>query len=65
MIILLYQCILQIQIKVVTILIRQKIHLIKNFKVNILIDINVITSKNIIINLIKKRLFKIIIFFFF
>ena len=46
----------------VTTLIRKKMHLMKNLKINILIDIDVIISKNIVIDLIKKNfLFKIVI----
>ena len=39
----------------ITILIRKKIHLIKNLKINIFIDIDIIISKNIVIDLIKKK----------
>ena len=43
--------------KFVTSVLRREIHLIKNFKINMLLNNNVINSKNICINLIKKQTF--------
>ena len=43
--------------KLITSILRRKIYLMNNFKTNMLINNNIIKSKNIIINLIKKQTF--------
>ena len=37
-----------------TVIILQKIHIVKNFKIKMLVSMNILTSKNIIMNLLKK-----------